>query len=154
MYINQLRSRVELKLDLINTTFYRSIADSELKHQVLDPLSSLSSTLTWVGTQSPRRLRLSYNNHRADYVSCRSRVNRLSCLRTVALLSRLVECFSLTCQTRGRTTQDVVACSPPLHQRRIVHPSADHHSHFGSYRLSSSAPITTREKQLAKRSLT
>ena len=79
MYINQLRSRVELKLDLINTTFYRSIADSELKLQVLDPLSSLSSTLTWVGTQSPRRLRLSYNNHRADYISCRSRVNRLSC---------------------------------------------------------------------------
>src|ERR1700688_329459 len=93
MYINQLRSRVELKLDLINTTFYRSIADSELKLQVLDPLSSLSSTLTRVGTQSPRRLRLSYNNHRADYVSCRSRVNRLSCLRTVALLSRL-ECKS------------------------------------------------------------
>src|ERR1700688_2051143 len=79
MYINQLRSRGELKLDLINTTFYRSIADSELKLQVLDPLSSLSSTLTWVGTQSPRRLRLSYNNHRADYVSCRSRVNRLGC---------------------------------------------------------------------------
>src|SRR5580692_8106234 len=118
MYINQLRSRVELKLDLINTTFYRSIADSELKHQVLDSLSSLSSTLTWVGTRSPRRLRLSYNNHRAGYVSRRSRVNRLSRLRTIALLSRLVECFSLTCQTRGRTTQDVVACSPPHHQRR------------------------------------
>ena len=143
MYINQLRSRVELKLDLINTTFYRSIADSELKHPVLDPLSSLSSTLTWVGTQSPRRLRLSYNNPRADYVSCRSRVNRLSCLRAVALLSRLVVCFSFVKVSLRRISQHVVACAPLYNQLRTLYPSADYHSHLGFYRLRTSAPITS-----------